>query len=577
MICPFCQTENRDDRGECYYCDKDLSMLRLIVNKAKHHYNQGLEYAERGHIDDAIAEIQNSLDLDGSLIEAQLVLGSLHAKKEMYDKARACWSGVLASNHAYEKSHNYLIKAESAEVVFPAMRRLQMLSIVLLGLLFVTLGVIVYVSLPDRGLQTIGQAVELMRADDAKAGQALALLDEMVEDSSTSTLANQLATGLREQILAAWNRRLNMARQSLTGGDPHLTLELIGALDAPGIPNTTIVGAAASMRDHANEEMVASVDRAADEYYDGRVAFEDFEKQADQYLRLAPQSKENARIAELLEQVRADSHKKLLAQAGAEVTEASSTAEAVIKVVDWEARYPELTESLRGLLDARLELEAAQTESEVARLLKAGKGDQARERIDMLKLVYESAHRPIPQDTLERLENLMVVNERRSALEQANEAFGQGQWLKFVELTEQIDALTTDADERAQLAAKRIDALDQYAMKQWDWFHKRDGKFEDGRISAEEAAAAVEHYARVIENLPASLRYARGPLLFYAASSYTKLGRIAEARQLLDRVRLEHPKSYIIQSVDQFTQRFHDQLNPEVQPETEQSDKNPST
>ena len=93
MICPFCQTENRDDRGECYYCEKDLGMLRLIVNKAKHHYNQGLEYAERGHIDDAIAEIQNALDLDGSLVEARLVLGSLHAKKEMYDKARACWSG----------------------------------------------------------------------------------------------------------------------------------------------------------------------------------------------------------------------------------------------------------------------------------------------------------------------------------------------------------------------------------------------------------------------------------------------------------------------------------------------------
>ena len=34
MLCPYCQTENRDDREACYYCKKDLSMLRLIVNKA---------------------------------------------------------------------------------------------------------------------------------------------------------------------------------------------------------------------------------------------------------------------------------------------------------------------------------------------------------------------------------------------------------------------------------------------------------------------------------------------------------------------------------------------------------------
>lgn len=64
MICPFCNTENRDDQDVCYHCNKDLSMLRLIINKAKHHYNLALEHAERGRYYEAITELNNSIELD---------------------------------------------------------------------------------------------------------------------------------------------------------------------------------------------------------------------------------------------------------------------------------------------------------------------------------------------------------------------------------------------------------------------------------------------------------------------------------------------------------------------------------
>ncbi|MCX7765787.1 MAG: tetratricopeptide repeat protein, partial [Candidatus Sumerlaeia bacterium] len=85
MICPYCRTINRDDQDICYHCNRDLSMLRLIVNKAKHHYNIALEHAERGRYVQAITELQNALDLDRHNIDALVVLGTVYARMGQLD------------------------------------------------------------------------------------------------------------------------------------------------------------------------------------------------------------------------------------------------------------------------------------------------------------------------------------------------------------------------------------------------------------------------------------------------------------------------------------------------------------
>ena len=82
MICPYCKTENRDDQESCYYCDKDLTMLRLIVNKAKHHYNLAVEHAERNRYHEAAAELRNSLDLDKNNVGTHVLLGTIYAKQK---------------------------------------------------------------------------------------------------------------------------------------------------------------------------------------------------------------------------------------------------------------------------------------------------------------------------------------------------------------------------------------------------------------------------------------------------------------------------------------------------------------
>ena len=67
MLCPYCQTDNREDRETCYICGKDISTIRLVTNKARQHYNDALEHAERGRTTEAIDELKNAIDLDGAV------------------------------------------------------------------------------------------------------------------------------------------------------------------------------------------------------------------------------------------------------------------------------------------------------------------------------------------------------------------------------------------------------------------------------------------------------------------------------------------------------------------------------
>ena len=103
MLCPNCKTENRDERESCYHCEQDLAALRLVLNRAKNHYNLGLEHAERDRIDAAISEFKHALELDSSFSRAWAVLGTMYAKKEMYSEAKEAWQSALALDPSLQK------------------------------------------------------------------------------------------------------------------------------------------------------------------------------------------------------------------------------------------------------------------------------------------------------------------------------------------------------------------------------------------------------------------------------------------------------------------------------------------
>jgi hypothetical protein len=559
MICPFCQTDNRDDREECYHCKKDISMLRLIVNKAKHHYNQALEYAERGRVDDAIGELKNALDLDGSLVAAHVVLGSLYARKEMLEEARRCWDAALGTNHNFLKAHDYLHKAQGAEYVFPAVRRLRTLAATLAAVLVAAVALALWLARPDRGLHAVHGAIGELAGQKAPAGQIAEKLNALANDPGASAVSVEMAQGVLEQLERGWREDLELAVAALAQEQPYTAIHILDLLEARQ-PARTIRLAAAKTRAEALGKLRGRVMDLADRYYAGTAPYEELEREASNYLKVAAPGEDHDKIAELATQARADHGQRLLAEAAAATADAPLD-EAIAKTLAWRERNPDLGAQLDALLDRRLALEADKIKTQTEKLIAKDDADQARQQIELIGMMYQKARRPEPAELLGALRAQADARRQRGELAKVRAAFEKEEWETFIALTADLDALTRDEVERAKLADWRAQALRGRAAAQWNWFDARDAQFEEGTISAEDAARALSVYQETIEHLPGRLRYARGPLLFYAASASFRLGQMDQARALLTRVRAEHPKSYIVKSANAFEKKHAAKLN----------------
>lgn len=579
MICPYCQTENRDDRETCYYCDKDLSMLRLIVNKAKHHYNQALEYAERGHLDDAIFELKNALDLDSSMVSAQLVLGTLYAQKEMFAEARESWQRALALNHHCEKAHEYLHKAEKAEYIFPAMKRLKLVSAALGGGLLIALIVVILLSAaalrPSPGLPEARQAIALLKTGDpAQISAALRFSAELEQKKDALPLVREMATDLKAAIQNVqasaqqsqaraqqeMQERITLAFNAIGAAGSYAALQISESLREKN-PSDAIRQSIRRLHDRAIQQIIRSVNESADAFNAGTFPYEKFKTEAQLFLNLVTSGPEHDAVAMRLEQATQTHHDRLLAEATTAITEAPLP-EAVHKLIDWAALYPDFRPHLQGLLVQRLVAESSRLHGDITALLAQGQFDRARQKLEELNLLYRSTQQPEPTDLLAQLKTEIDEAQRRAALTVAQDAYTKKNWEEFIKLTADPARLTGDKIEQDKLAGMRAEASRAFASQMWDWFQKRDDKFESGRISPEEAARAVQTHAAVLESLPGDLAYARAPILYYTALACLKLGETAQARELLDQVRQKYPKSFVIKGVTRQLKRLDDAKNP---------------
>lgn len=125
MKCPHCQTENRPDRGVCYHCEADISLLCTVVNKARNHFNTALELAGRDRTTEAIGELKSALELDSAFAQAWVVLGTLHAREGRRDEAVALWNRALSLDPNLQKAHDYIGRIELTAEAEPRVRALR--------------------------------------------------------------------------------------------------------------------------------------------------------------------------------------------------------------------------------------------------------------------------------------------------------------------------------------------------------------------------------------------------------------------------------------------------------------------
>jgi Tfp pilus assembly protein PilF len=199
MRCPSCHTENRDDRDACYHCQADLTMLRLIVNKAKHHYNRAVELVERTQYVEALEELDNALELNAKLQEAHVLRGAVLLRMERPEDAQREWEQALSLAPTSHRAHRFLLEAGKVAPALPMLRRLRA---VIVGSAAVTLAAVTagaWVAWPSAEERAMARALEAFAKPDLEGAEAaLAAIPSPAANARIGESARFLRSTIRE-------------------------------------------------------------------------------------------------------------------------------------------------------------------------------------------------------------------------------------------------------------------------------------------------------------------------------------------------------------------------------------------
>lgn len=125
MQCPHCKTENRDDRAECYHCGRDLTLLRLMMNRAKAHFNTAVDHVKEDNYYEALGELNAALELNSRMAEGHLLRGSILARLERSEEAREALERALELEPNAKRAHRYLLQLDDIKQSAPLLGRLR--------------------------------------------------------------------------------------------------------------------------------------------------------------------------------------------------------------------------------------------------------------------------------------------------------------------------------------------------------------------------------------------------------------------------------------------------------------------
>lgn len=483
MICPFCETQNRDERDSCYHCGKDLSMLRLIVNKAKHHYNLALEHAERGRNQQAMVELQNTLDLDARHVNAHVVLGTIYAREEQFDKAKEEWKTALSLNPSTEKAYNYLGKSEAIEKDLPALQFFRMTSIVL-GILFLsTLLWFAWLAKPASNARLLKTA--MTNYQTGNWGEALTDLQKMTsQHRGRRREGNMVATSLMHLIDVSIQQRFDSAQMALRSGDYASAFEDLAYLEQKKLQGRDLESIQ-ELKQTANERATAQLDQILTTY---RATGEGYP-----YLRMRLDRIEDAVKAGYLKDLSLESIKKEIAELRqlhesndlalirADWTQDNNHATALIRTYQLiqgsgNDSSPETDEFFNRLLEIIREDIQDQTKP----LLDSGDYEKALQVEDDLLGIYSQPLRKVILSKIVPVEETIRQVESEKYLDELRQAADQNEYEAFLELAQDsrvenldVDAVTDLATSvtlyRERLAEQRISEVHELADEyQWD-------------------------------------------------------------------------------------------------------------
>lgn len=544
MICPQCQTPNRDDRSECYHCGQELATLRMIVNRARNHYNEALEHAERGRDEEAIRELKHALELDGSFVEAWLVLGTLYARAERLDEAKQAWETAMGQDPRFERGHQYLLKAQRIEPSLPALKRLKLTALSLGGLLVLAAAFGVYQSLPDSGMRKIGEAL-----DHREGGEWAAAMERLASaqsDPMASGKAKRTAEALRTEMSERLMSMLEVVRANVEARRYAEAVHGIGkleALDPPSWAQQEVGG----IKTRMGEAMAQAGEQEVVRYRAGEQSYEDLSGKLRPWIQLAGSSEGAAKLTALLEETGQEHRRTVMARLRPEILAIENDAKAAQRVDELAVQYPDLRTDLEDVLRSRLAVVAEARSNEFERLVGEGKLGEARERMLEFRALYEGLGRTAPADVTQRMEAALGRTEKSIALRELTAAFEARDYEAVLKTAPAVEAMNLSQAELAEVRARRGEAERLLGAELWNWSQERDQQFETLAVPLEDARRMVEGFELIIRHAPpAEATYRTTHSLFRAAAAYLRLGEAEEARQLVERLKRDFPESSVL-------------------------------
>ncbi len=301
MECPFCHTENREDRETCYVCNGDLGMLRVVANKARHHYNIALEHAERGRTEEAIDELHNALDLNAKLVPAYNLLGTLLARQGNIEEAREVWENALRVDQNTAKTYDYLNRLESTRETLPMVERLQQVCLALAVIVCVLVAVLFYMGQPDPAQELVKDAQTAY--DSKQYGETLDLLNQATTKKNHSEIVQIAADSLRRAITMSIDTSLKQIREYTTRNEYNNAIAAISDLEKNS-PDQATSKVLEIMRNEVHDQFRNSIASLQQDYETGKVQYSVLTKRITDFLELYPEVTEKDNLRQDLAKAR---------------------------------------------------------------------------------------------------------------------------------------------------------------------------------------------------------------------------------------------------------------------------------
>jgi tetratricopeptide (TPR) repeat protein len=528
-------------------------MLRLIVNKAKHHYNLALEHAERGRYYEAITELQNALDLDRTQKNARVVLGTIYARQNKFDKAIEEWNRALALDGTMEKAHDYILKAQKVSEALPVIRWIKIFALALVVCIVIIISLILGGQKQRKDLPLLQTAWKAYNDNNYRA--ALQRLDELVRTTPDDSI--RLASlVLRNVIHGAIRRSVTTLEDRLVEGKLWEVLQ-----EGKKLESITPDAETAAVLHHAEDEarlrLIKNSLLAVKQYLETGKGFEETYAEAR---RVAETFKNDAEAANLPESI-GEMEKRYIALQVTEIEKqyepsgdaraARAAAQALLERFSGSKSGEVISEFLRRLEDKMLaeylkNAEAALQSGDFPRAYAALSEAQHLDTNDQ-----ETSHRVALFS--ERLREAEI----KTFLENLKELNRQKRYVEALAIADQGTTAPLGAEQRAIRESEVAHARRGYAITLYDWMEARDPAYEEARISKAEAEKTAELYQFVLDNLPSSrLKWARQNVLFYAGVALLKLGKYEEGKARFETLQQDYPKSSYLKFVPKLLERF---------------------